>query len=130
MVPGTGTHAGALADGLLPGGIALPRAIVLVLDSVGIGTAPDSARYGDEGADTVGHIAEACARGDADCEARSGPLHVPNLVALGLGEACRMATGRVPPGLDGNARPVGAHEFAVEQESGCPERGCPERQRS
>jgi phosphopentomutase len=75
------------------------RAIVLVMDSVGIGSAPDAAAYGDAGADTVGHIAEACAKGRADGAARSGRLHVPNLVRLGLGEACRLAGGEVPPGL-------------------------------
>src|SRR5918992_1835286 len=81
--------------------MAMARAFVLVLDSVGIGAAPDAASYGDEGADTVGHIAEACARRAADREGlRSGPLHLPNLVQLGLGEACRMSTGRVPPGLE------------------------------
>jgi phosphopentomutase len=40
-------------------------------------------------------------RGRADGERRQGPLHIPTLVALGLGEACRLAAGRVPPGLDG-----------------------------
>ncbi|MCK1424078.1 phosphopentomutase [Bradyrhizobium sp. 182] len=77
------------------------RALILVMDSVGIGGAPDAARYGDDGADTVGHIAEACMAGRADSAAREGPLRIPNLVALGLGQACRLATGRVPPGLDG-----------------------------
>lgn len=81
------------------------RALVLVMDSVGIGGAPDAASYGDEGADTVGHIADACAQGGADSGARQGPLHIPNLVRLGMGEACRLATGRVPPGLQ---RPVSA----------------------
>lgn len=81
------------------------RALILVMDSVGIGGAPDADRYGDAGADTVGHIAEACMRGHADGERRQGPLHVPNLVALGLGEACRLAAGHVPPGLDGNSSP-------------------------
>ena len=38
------------------------RAIVLVLDSFGIGSAPDAATFGDQGADTLGHIAAACAR--------------------------------------------------------------------
>jgi phosphopentomutase len=75
------------------------RAMILVLDSVGIGGAPDAARYGDEGADTIGHIAEACAIGDADNTLRQGPLHLPCLVELGLGEACQLATGRCPPGL-------------------------------
>ncbi|AMA57471.1 phosphopentomutase [Bradyrhizobium sp. CCGE-LA001] len=77
------------------------RALILVMDSVGIGGAPDAARYGDDGADTVGHIAEACAARRANSAAREGPLRLPNLVALGLGEACRLASGRVPPGLDG-----------------------------
>ena len=75
------------------------RAIILVMDSVGIGSAPDASAYGDAGADTVGHIAQACARGAADSAAREGLLHVPNLARLGLGEACRLASGQVPPGL-------------------------------
>jgi phosphopentomutase len=74
------------------------RALILVMDSVGIGAAPDAAAYGDEGANTVGHIAEACAAGRAN-NGRAGPLALPNLVRLGLGEACRLATGRVPPNL-------------------------------
>ena len=41
------------------------RAFVLVLDSFGIGGAPDAALYGDAGADTLGHIAAVCARGEA-----------------------------------------------------------------
>jgi phosphopentomutase len=43
----------------------MPRAIVLVLVSVGIGAAPDAGSYGDCGADTVGHIAEAWWHGRA-----------------------------------------------------------------
>ena len=42
------------------------RALILVMDSVGIGGAPDAAEFGDEGSCTVGHIAKACAAGDAD----------------------------------------------------------------
>jgi phosphopentomutase len=69
------------------------------MDSVGIGSAPDAAAYGDAGADTIGHIADACAAGKADGASREGPLHVPNLAMLGLGEACRLAGGDVPDGL-------------------------------
>ena len=47
----------------------MPRALVIVLDSVGIGGAEDARAYGDEGADTVGHIAEACAAGRMRCAA-------------------------------------------------------------
>ena len=39
----------------------MTRAILIVLDSVGCGGAEDAKAYGDEGADTLGHIAEACA---------------------------------------------------------------------
>ena len=46
------------------------RALILVMDSVGIGAAPDAAAYGDDGADTIGHIADACAVGDADNDVR------------------------------------------------------------
>ncbi|SCB47153.1 phosphopentomutase [Bradyrhizobium yuanmingense] len=80
------------------------RALILVMDSVGIGAAPDAANYGDEGADTIGHIADACMAGRANSPQREGPLCLPNLVVLGLGEACRLATGRVPPGLDGRVQ--------------------------
>ncbi len=78
----------------------MPRVLLLVLDSVGVGGAADAARYGDEGADTVGHIAEAAACGQADrAELRAGPLQLPHLSALGLGQACRLASGSIPPGL-------------------------------
>jgi len=87
------------------------------MDSVGIGAAPDALAYGDVGADTVGHIAEACARGECDNAARQGPLQVGNLAKLGLGKACRLATGRVPPGLD-IEETEGRHGCAVEISKG------------
>ena len=78
----------------------MARALLIVLDSVGIGGAPDAARYGDAGSDTVGHIAQACADGRGDRPGlRAGPLRLPNLAAFGLGLACAGATGWVPPGL-------------------------------
>ncbi|MBI5264704.1 MAG: phosphopentomutase [Bradyrhizobium sp.] len=94
------------------------RAMILVLDSVGIGAAPDAGRYGDEGADTVGHIAEACARGDVDRAGREGPLRLPHLVELGLGEACHLATGRYPPALRRSCRPTARYGTAIEQSKG------------
>jgi len=94
------------------------RAFLLVLDSVGIGAAPDAREFGDEGSDTVGHIAEACASGKASTARREGPLRLPNLVRLGLGEACRLATGRVPPGLESYAMPIGRYGCAREISKG------------
>jgi phosphopentomutase len=67
------------------------RAIVVVLDSVGVGAAADAHAYGDSGADTFGHIAEACATGRADSERRAGPLRIPHLADLGLVEAAEAA---------------------------------------
>src|SRR5438477_2448409 len=97
----------------------MARAFVLVLDSVGIGAAPDAASYGDAGADTIGHIAEACADGRADRDGlRNGPLRLPNLVRLGLGEACRMASGRFPPGLEQEAAPSGRYGCGIEISKG------------
>ncbi len=97
----------------------MTRAVLLVLDSVGIGGAPDAESYGDAGADTVGHIAEACAAGRADRDGlRAGPLRLPNLDALGLGAAAAAASGRVPPGLSGQAGPGATWGHGVEVSAG------------
>ena len=61
------------------------RAMLIVLDSLGVGELPDAARYGDVGADTLGHIAAWCAR-PADDGGRGKPLSIPNLVRLGLAD--------------------------------------------
>lgn len=50
------------------------RALLIVLDSVGCGHAPDAAAFGDEGADTLGHI-----------YANTPGFTLPTLEALGLG---------------------------------------------
>ena len=83
----------------------MPRVILCVLDSFGIGGAPDAGDYGDEGANTLLHIAEACAAGKGDRkDLRAGPLNLPNMDALGLGAAGRLASGVLAPGLTGAAR--------------------------
>lgn len=61
------------------------RAIVIVMDSVGIGELPDAAAYGDQGSDTVGNIA------------RKVPLRIPTLRTLGLGKVAALdRAGRQP----------------------------------
>ena len=57
----------------------MPRAFLVVMDSVGCGGAPDAAEFGDAGSNTLGHIAQACAEGLAEI-GRSGPLKMPNVI--------------------------------------------------
>lgn len=74
--------------------LSMARAFLFVLDSFGIGGAADAERYGDTGSNTFAHIARACAEGRADREGlRDGPLLVPNMLSLGLGQAAATATG-------------------------------------
>ncbi|MTH64368.1 phosphopentomutase [Paracoccus shanxieyensis] len=85
------------------------RAFLIVMDSVGIGGAPDAAQFfngtlPDSGANTLGHIAQARA------------LHMPHLDALGLGAALQLASGARAPGL--GATPQGIWGAATEVSPG------------
>ena len=88
------------------------RAIILVLDSFGIGATADADKFGDEGSDTFGHIARARA------ESAAGPLKLPNLARLGLFHASRDSTGQFPAGADPDVEIVGAYGYAEELSSG------------
>jgi phosphopentomutase len=76
----------------------MARAAVVVLDACGVGALPDSAAYGDAGADTLTHVADAV-----------GGLELPVLGRLGLGNITRIAG--VPPVdapvLHGRLHPLG-----------------------
>ena len=61
------------------------RIIILVMDSVGIGHAPDAAQFNDEGSNTLGHI-----------EATAGLIHCPTLRSLGLANIADIKTDEVP----------------------------------
>ncbi|MFY0618315.1 phosphopentomutase [Shimia sp.] len=98
----------------------MARVFLVVMDSVGCGGAVDANVFFNEdlpdtGSNTLAHIAQACAEGRAQ-DGRSGPLKVPNLDALGLGAATRMASGDETPGLD--ATPVGFWGAANEHSPG------------
>ncbi len=96
----------------------MARAIILVLDSFGIGGAPDAGAYGDAGSNTFGHIASACATGQGDRSGlRAGPLRLPNLDALGLGAAGHAATGTLAPGFSTQPR-RGVAAAAIETSRG------------
>jgi phosphopentomutase len=98
----------------------MARAFLVVMDSVGTGGAPDAGAFfngdlPDLGANTLAHIAQACAAGAAE-EGRSGPLNLPNLDRLGLGAAMRLASGVPFPGFD--AEPQGRWGCAAELSRG------------
>ena len=81
----------------------MPRAFLLILDSFGIGGAPDAASFGDEGANTLGHI----------CDHMT--LNVPNMAALGLGLAAKGSAGRNPLA---HVPLIGQYGFATEVSRG------------
>lgn len=77
------------------------QAIVIVLDSVGIGDAPDVAAFNDLGSDTLGNIAAAV-----------GGIALPNLAALGLGRLGKFL------GVPQVAEPLGAYGRLTEVSAG------------
>ncbi|OLC44367.1 MAG: phosphopentomutase [Gemmatimonadetes bacterium 13_1_40CM_3_65_8] len=77
------------------------RAAIIVLDGLGIGPAPDTAAYGDEGSDTLGNVARAV-----------GGLKLPNLERFGLGKD------RPIPGLAPGVSVTAAHGIAQPASAG------------
>lgn len=77
------------------------RVIWIVMDSVGVGALPDADRYGDQDANTLGHVAEVV-----------GGLDLPNLARLGLGNITALA------GMAPAARPAGAFGKCAEISAG------------
>jgi phosphopentomutase len=97
----------------------MARAFLFVLDSFGIGGAPDAEHYNDLGANTLGHIAEFCAAGAADrAGLRKGPLRLPNMSALGLVHVAKLASGELPAGMAVPERVFGLHGAASEVSRG------------
>ncbi len=85
------------------------------MDSLGIGASEDAVLYGDEGANTLGHIAQACFEGKANNEQRQGVLKIPNLTRLGLAHALQASCGESMAGLNDSVQPEHAYGYAVEQ---------------
>ena len=83
----------------------MSRAFLIVLDSAGIGGAPDADEFGDEGANTIGHVAGAVPS-----------LELPTMAALGLGQALEAASGLSVPRL--TAEPSGRWAAATEVSRG------------
>ncbi len=90
----------------------MARAIILVLDSFGIGATADADAFGDVGSDTLGNIARVRA---ASAE---GPLQLPNLSRLGLFHASKESTGEFPAGVATDIVVIGAYGHAAELSTG------------
>ena len=87
------------------------RAIILVMDSFGIGATDDADKFGDVGANTFGSIAAQRAK-------NGSPLKLPNLARLGLMNAAKESAGSWPEGCPTDVDVVGAYGFAAELSSG------------
>lgn len=79
----------------------MKRAILLILDSVGIGEMPDAHEYGDVGSNTLANIAKV-----------TGGLNLPNLGAMGLGNIHEIK------GVQATTKPLGAYGKAQEASVG------------
>lgn len=82
-------------------GVGVKRVVLITLDGCGIGALPDAARYGDVGANTLRHVAEA-----------RGGLNLPTLQALGLGNILEL------PGVPPVAAPLGGWGRMAEASAG------------
>jgi phosphopentomutase len=89
------------------------RAIILMMDSFGIGGAADAEYFGDTGSNTLGSIARFRAS-----KQHGGALHLPNLTRLGLMHAAEESSGEFPDGADKDIEVVGAYGYATEISSG------------
>lgn len=93
------------------------RAIILMMDSFGVGHTADAEKFGDVGANTLGSIARVCAAGGAD-KGRSGALNLPNLERKGLGLLAEDSAGQRPAGLNYNGSVDALYGYARELSSG------------
>lgn len=94
----------------------MSRVCVLLMDSLGIGASIDAVNYGDEGANTLGSIINACEQGLADTAQRKGPLVMPNLAKRGMYHALVASSGIRYADL--SFEPQAQFGYAVEQSKG------------
>lgn len=89
------------------------RIILLVLDSVGIGSSADAKDFDDVGADTLGHIADVFTKDQA-----LAPLNLPHMSQLGLQQAYHCSTGQYPTAMHTPETLIGSYACAKEISSG------------
>lgn len=89
----------------------MARAIIMVIDSFGIGYSPDAADFGDVGANTLANLARAY------YEESGKKIALPNLSSMGLIKACEQASNQTFP-YQGKVPSKGAYGFAQEISTG------------
>ena len=89
----------------------MARAIILVMDSFGIGYAPDAEKFGDVPANTFAHLAQYY------FEQTQKKIALPNLASMGLVDAC-LAAGKEKFPVEGYTLTKGAYGYAAEISSG------------
>ncbi len=87
------------------------RAIIIVLDSFGIGALPDSVKFGDVGSNTLGHIDQYCFDNNLN-------FTIPNLLAIGLGKAYYNVNGSQLKCDDATYETIGSFAACLELSSG------------
>ena len=97
----------------------MSRAFLVVMDSVGIGGAPDAEAYGNAGSNTFGNISRACASGNANKPGlRSGTLAIPTLTHYGFQHAAELAGDFHPDDVLASFPPLGNWGCARERSLG------------
>lgn len=89
----------------------MARAIIFVIDSFGIGHAPDAEKFGDVDANTFANLAQRY------FDEKQKPIELPHLSSLGLIKACEQASGRSFPYI-GSEPNKGAYGYAYEISTG------------
>lgn len=89
----------------------MSKAVILVMDSFGIGSAPDADKFGDVGANTFASISKAF------FQAKGRQLQLPHLASLGLVKAGFAASGEMAL-VEDSSRLVGSYGYARELSSG------------
>ena len=100
--------------------MSMARAIILLLDSFGIGHAADAERFGDKGADTLGHICSWMAENRKNEDGSPRFLYLPNMARLGLEKAAEISRGqRLAHTIAGESIEItGAYTYAQEVSRG------------
>jgi phosphopentomutase len=98
----------------------MAKVAILLLDSFGIGGAVDADKYGDTGSDTLGHIAQQCAKGLCNIPGkREGSLKLPNLAKLGLEKAAEESSkAKLAASLGYSGKIEGAYGYGLEVSKG------------